>query len=75
MDLLHHVYGLLLGGELHSAPIGKSPQRVLDLGTGTGMSEIDFTAEGRLLIISQVSGRLILRSKWLKLIGDSLDMG
>lgn len=36
MDLLHHVYRMLLKGELHSAPITKSPQRVLDLGTGTG---------------------------------------
>jgi methylase of polypeptide subunit release factors len=36
MDLLHHVYRLLLKGELHCAPITKDPRRVLDLGTGTG---------------------------------------
>ena len=36
MDLLHHVYGLLLKRELHLAPISESLQRVLDMGTGTG---------------------------------------
>jgi ubiquinone/menaquinone biosynthesis C-methylase UbiE len=36
MDLLHHVYRMLLKGELHHAPIAENPQRVLDLGTGTG---------------------------------------
>lgn len=40
MDLLHHVYRMLLGGELHLAPITKNPQRVLDLGTGTGMKKL-----------------------------------
>lgn len=38
MDLLHHVFLLVLGGRLHRAPIPKHPQRVLDLGTGTGES-------------------------------------
>ncbi|GAD98585.1 conserved hypothetical protein [Paecilomyces variotii No. 5] len=42
MDLLHHVYGLLLQGQLHYAPIPESPQRVLDLGTGTGIWASDF---------------------------------
>ncbi|QGA13059.1 hypothetical protein EYB26_000704 [Talaromyces marneffei] len=42
MDLLHHVYRMLLKGELHFAPITKTPQRVLDLGTGTGIWAIDF---------------------------------
>ncbi|RKK34310.1 hypothetical protein BFJ68_g17505 [Fusarium oxysporum] len=42
MDLAHHIYGLLLGGELHLAPIGDNPQRVLDLGTGTGIWAMDF---------------------------------
>jgi hypothetical protein len=36
MDLLHHIYGMILKGELNYAPIAKDPQRVLDLGTGTG---------------------------------------
>ncbi|KAL2678771.1 hypothetical protein Neosp_009522 [[Neocosmospora] mangrovei] len=42
MDLVHHIYSLVLDGKLHLAPIGKSPQRVLDLGTGTGIWAIDF---------------------------------
>jgi len=42
MDLLHHVFLLVLGGRLHRAPIPKHPQRVLDLGTGTGIWAIDF---------------------------------
>ncbi|OJJ42351.1 hypothetical protein ASPZODRAFT_77129, partial [Penicilliopsis zonata CBS 506.65] len=41
MDLMHHVYGMALGGDLHTAPIN-NPQRVLDLGTGTGIWAIDF---------------------------------
>lgn len=42
MDLGHHIYSLLLGGELYRAPIGKNIQRVLDLGTGTGIWAMDF---------------------------------
>lgn len=42
MDLGHHVYRLLLGGELYLAPIKESPHRVLDLGTGTGIWAMDF---------------------------------
>ncbi|KAL6362175.1 hypothetical protein LRP88_04252 [Fusarium phalaenopsidis] len=42
MDLAHHIYRLLIGGKLHLAPIGDSPQRVLDLGTGTGIWAMDF---------------------------------
>ena len=41
MDLLHHVYALIFGGELHLAPL-KDPKNVLDLGTGTGIWAIDF---------------------------------
>ncbi|KAL1850094.1 hypothetical protein Plec18170_007192 [Paecilomyces lecythidis] len=42
MDLLHHIYRLLLKGELNLAPIGSDPQRVLDIGTGTGIWAIQF---------------------------------
>ncbi|RMJ18073.1 hypothetical protein CDV36_002248 [Fusarium kuroshium] len=42
MDLVHHIYSLILDGNLYLAPIGDHPQRVLDLGTGTGIWAIDF---------------------------------
>jgi ubiquinone/menaquinone biosynthesis C-methylase UbiE len=41
MDLLHHIYRLMLDGELQLAPV-VNPQRVLDLGTGTGIWAIQF---------------------------------
>ncbi|KAF7547507.1 hypothetical protein G7Z17_g7670 [Cylindrodendrum hubeiense] len=42
MDLVHHIYTLLLEGKLHLAPIGENVQRVLDLGTGTGIWAMNF---------------------------------
>ncbi|KAJ5636495.1 uncharacterized protein N7484_009808 [Penicillium longicatenatum] len=44
LDLSHHIYLMLLKGELHRAPV-KDPQRVLDIGTGTGIWAIDFADE------------------------------
>ncbi|KAJ6001023.1 hypothetical protein N7481_001432 [Penicillium waksmanii] len=41
LDLSHHIYLMLLKGELHRAPV-ENPGRVLDLGTGTGIWAIDF---------------------------------
>lgn len=41
-DLLHHVRNLTLNGALFRAPLGKNIQRVLDIGTGTGIWAIDF---------------------------------
>lgn len=41
LDLSHHIYLMLLKGELHLAPV-KNPGRVLDLGTGTGIWALDF---------------------------------
>jgi methylase of polypeptide subunit release factors len=32
---------MLLSGELHKAPIESKPQRILDVGTGTGIWAID----------------------------------
>lgn len=37
----HHIYLMLLKGELFQAPI-KDPKRVLDLGTGTGLWAIEY---------------------------------
>ncbi|EXJ93591.1 hypothetical protein A1O1_01983 [Capronia coronata CBS 617.96] len=40
LDLLHHVQSIVLGGELHKAPVD-NPARILDIGTGTGIWAID----------------------------------
>jgi ubiquinone/menaquinone biosynthesis C-methylase UbiE len=37
---MHHIYNMLLEGRLHVAPLDK-PQRILDIGTGTGIWAID----------------------------------
>ncbi|KAF5548823.1 hypothetical protein FMEXI_4493, partial [Fusarium mexicanum] len=42
MDLGHHIYRLVLGGDLFLAPIGDKVKRILDLGTGTGIWAMDF---------------------------------
>jgi ubiquinone/menaquinone biosynthesis C-methylase UbiE len=41
MDLAHEILLQALQGELHKAPIGRNPQRILDVGTGTGIWAID----------------------------------
>ncbi|OJJ42761.1 hypothetical protein ASPZODRAFT_136905 [Penicilliopsis zonata CBS 506.65] len=45
MDFLHHIYNMILGGELYVAPVGDTARRVLDIGTGTGIWAIDFADE------------------------------
>ena len=42
LDIAHHLYLLTLGNKLLLAPIGDNPQKVLDVGTGTGIWAIDF---------------------------------
>ncbi|KAK6001845.1 hypothetical protein QM012_002335 [Aureobasidium pullulans] len=36
-DMKHHMWTLVLEGNLHLAPLGDSPQRILDVGTGSGI--------------------------------------
>jgi SAM-dependent methyltransferase len=45
LDLLHHIFLLILGGKLYDAPITSELKRVLDVGTGTGIWAIDFADE------------------------------
>ncbi|KUJ08759.1 S-adenosyl-L-methionine-dependent methyltransferase [Mollisia scopiformis] len=40
-DMGHHMMLILLENELHLAPISENPQRILDVGTGTGIWAID----------------------------------
>lgn len=42
LDLLHHIFKLLLKGDLFITPLPSDPQRVLDFGTGTGIWALDF---------------------------------
>ncbi|RYN65472.1 hypothetical protein AA0117_g12136 [Alternaria alternata] len=42
LDIGHHMLTLMLDGKLFLAPIGPTPQKVLDVGTGTGIWAIDF---------------------------------
>ncbi|KAI6765517.1 hypothetical protein HG530_006587 [Fusarium avenaceum] len=41
-DLMHEVYKIVMNDQLYEAPIGENPQRVLDLGCGTGIWAIEF---------------------------------
>lgn len=51
MDILSFLFTLALDGELFLAPIEKHPQRILDLGCGTGQWAIDI---GELASVSVV---------------------
>ncbi|KAH6974201.1 S-adenosyl-L-methionine-dependent methyltransferase [Ilyonectria sp. MPI-CAGE-AT-0026] len=42
MDINHHVLTLLLGDKLHLAPLPENINKVVDIGTGTGIWAIDF---------------------------------
>ncbi|KAI5799824.1 S-adenosyl-L-methionine-dependent methyltransferase [Geopyxis carbonaria] len=42
-EVHHHIYRLVLGGPLHLSP--GNPQRVLDIGTGSGVWALDYAEE------------------------------
>jgi len=43
LDMLHHIWGLVLRGKLTLVPIDESKEiKVLDIGTGTGVFAVDF---------------------------------
>ena len=41
LDIIHHIYLILLDGKLVKAPIDDGIQRILEIGTGTGIWAID----------------------------------
>ncbi|RPB11846.1 S-adenosyl-L-methionine-dependent methyltransferase [Morchella conica CCBAS932] len=41
LDILHHTYLVMMDDQLTLAPIDPNPQRILDVGTGTGIWAID----------------------------------
>lgn len=41
MDLLHHIWRMILGGDLLLAKLRYPPQRILDVGTGTGIWAVE----------------------------------
>ncbi|KAF1840194.1 S-adenosyl-L-methionine-dependent methyltransferase [Cucurbitaria berberidis CBS 394.84] len=45
LDLVHHIFLLMLNGKLSDVPFQSPPKRVLDIGTGTGIWAIDFADE------------------------------
>lgn len=45
LDLLHHLFLMMLDGQLYMSPTTSTPQRVLDIGTGTGIWALDFGDE------------------------------
>lgn len=55
LDIMHKLTEVTLGGKLNLAPIMKNPQRILDIGTGTGIWAIEMG-----MIIPRADWNLIL---------------
>ncbi len=55
---MHHalIY-VAMGGRLFYAPIGQSPNRILDIATGTGIWAIDFGDASRLSQMAEFANR------------------
>ncbi|KAI1115793.1 S-adenosyl-L-methionine-dependent methyltransferase [Nemania sp. NC0429] len=45
LDLQHQLFCLTIGGKLNICPLPDSPQRVLDIATGTGIWAIEFASQ------------------------------
>ncbi|KAL4781524.1 S-adenosyl-L-methionine-dependent methyltransferase [Aspergillus varians] len=45
LDMVHHIFRLMLRGSLIKAPVPQSLQRILDIGTGTGIWALDVADE------------------------------
>ena len=41
LDIMHKLTEVSLGGKLNLAPVPSNPQRILDIGTGTGIWAIE----------------------------------
>lgn len=53
LDLTHQMVRICMGDKLWYAPIGEEPERILDIGTGTGIWAIE---AGDLLPKSKIIG-------------------
>jgi hypothetical protein len=66
LDLLHHVFRLCLdGGVCHSQDKLQNPQKILDVGTGTGIWAIDSESSSfSSFVFSSLSSRVQLSIQW-----------
>ena len=72
-DMKHHMMILVTEGRLHLAPISEKPQRILDVGTGTGAPVTKLTfqhprASQSLIVVFRYLGRADgLETSWFQL--------
>jgi methylase of polypeptide subunit release factors len=72
LDMMHHLTTLRLDNRLHLAPIGQNPQRILDLGTGTGIWAIEM---GEFLHASHINTSRLLPAALSLTSADFADRG